>query len=145
MLAAVVRPLTICSVQDDRTRPDEPDAAGHLRGDAGGVEDDMPLVEDVGEPEDRYHHVQRRAQRHKGVGPHPCGPLQPLALQPYQPAQDRRHHQAQNQLVRRYHPETTSTTGFFSDTPIFYTKVVKKSRRRTGHSNLEEYAFRAVS
>jgi hypothetical protein len=52
--------------------------------------------------------------------------------------------QAQDQFLRRYHPETTSTSGFVSDTPIFYTKVVKKSRGRKEHSNLEEFAIYQV-
>jgi hypothetical protein len=38
------------------------------------------LVEDFGEAEDGDHHEQRSAQRDEGVGPHPCGPLQPFAL-----------------------------------------------------------------
>jgi len=81
MLAAVVSPLTTyLPAKDDRASPYEAYAAGYLHGDAKGIEDDVLLVEDVGEAEDGDHHEQGRPQRDEGVGPHPCGPLQPFAL-----------------------------------------------------------------
>jgi hypothetical protein len=47
------------------------------------------------------HHEQGRSQRDEGVGPHACGPLQPLALEAHQPIQDGRHQEAQDQFLRR--------------------------------------------
>jgi len=93
MLAAVVKPLTTSlPAKDDRACPDEAYAACHLGGHAGGIEDDVALVEDVGEAEDGDHHEKGRSQRDEGVGPHPCGPLQPLPLQAHKAAQDGGNH-----------------------------------------------------
>ena len=44
------------SAKDDRAGADEAYAAGYLRSHPGGIEDDVLLVEDVGEPEDGDHH-----------------------------------------------------------------------------------------
>src|SRR5215218_10674608 len=50
--------------KDDRPRPDEAYAAGDLRGDARGIEDDVLLGQDVREPEDRDYHEQGRSKGH---------------------------------------------------------------------------------